>query len=281
VTARAIVVELRQLMIRLGGPVEVRLMTGIAAGRRPGELRGMTGHTRCARMGAGKREGGAGVVVGCRLPGRGGVTEIALMGEPAGLVIRLGCCREVGVVTLIAVGGSPSIAVAMAGHTGSPDVSTGQREDRGMIESARSPVGRGRCMALLTLMRETCLPVVRLLRRLIPLPVTAIAVHRCPAILLPGMTHVAGLAVGDRMGANQRETVRRVHLECTLPALPITRRVASLAVGPQRPAVVIGVAVDAARADVTKHGIFVATRAPSRTVRAGQMKTRGVVVEHQ
>lgn len=65
----AILIELRQLMVRLGRLIIVSLVTGITCCRRPRVLRGMTGNTRGLQMRAGQGERGRVMVILCGDPG--------------------------------------------------------------------------------------------------------------------------------------------------------------------------------------------------------------------
>lgn len=86
---RAILIELRQLMVRLGCLIVIGLVTGITCGRCTGVLSGMTGYTGCLEMRAGQRERGRVMVVLCGDPGIDTVAQRTIVREAAGLMVRL------------------------------------------------------------------------------------------------------------------------------------------------------------------------------------------------
>lgn len=188
---RAVLIELRQLVIRFGGLIKIGLMTRIACGRSPGILSRVTGNTGGLRMRAGQWERGRAMIIERRLPGSDRVTKRAVMRESAGLMIRFNGRREVRAVTGVTISRRTGIAGYVTGLAGDALVTADEGERGRVIVFGIAPACRCCRVTFLTLDRETRLGMNRLFSCGVDLTVTVVAIHRSSGILLPRVAAVA------------------------------------------------------------------------------------------
>ena len=188
---RAVLIELRQLVIRFGRLIIISLMACIACGRSSGVLRRMAGNTGGLRMRSGQGERGRAMIIERRLPGSDRMTKRAVMRESADLMIRLNGRREVRAVTGITIRRRTGIAGYVTGLAGDSLVTADEGERGRVIVFGIAPTCRCRRVTFLTLDRETRLSMDRLFGRGVNLTVTVVAIHRSSGILL---SRVAAMA---------------------------------------------------------------------------------------
>jgi uncharacterized membrane protein len=105
VARRTIMPECRGDVVRIRRQREVRLVTGIAVGKRQLVVpTGVAGYTRGSRMGSRERKSCRRMVECCTIPRRLRVTLSAIMAVAIGNMVRVACPCEITLVALIAVG---------------------------------------------------------------------------------------------------------------------------------------------------------------------------------
>jgi hypothetical protein len=140
-------------VIRISDFREIRLVTRPAIGRRPGKLTSlMAEKTICREMRPREREIRFVMIEGGRIPSRRGVARSTIVRELVCLMIRVLRCREISLMTAVAIRRKTGIAaVSVARPAQYCRVSSGQRECRfRMIERRGFPYGRGmtRCAVM-------------------------------------------------------------------------------------------------------------------------------------
>lgn len=112
-------------MVRISRVGKIRLVAGIAVGRRASITAGVAGSTTDLNMGAGKREGCCRVIELRRLPGNDRMTQLAVVGEPIRFMRRIGGRSEIGAVAGVAIRIRVRISRSMAVLAGDALVTSG------------------------------------------------------------------------------------------------------------------------------------------------------------
>lgn len=188
---RAVLIELRQLVIRFGGLIIIGLMARETCGRSPGILSRVTGNTDGLRMRAGQWERSRAMIIERRLPGSDRVTKRAVMRKSTGLMIRFNGRREVRAVTGITIRRRTAVAGYVTGLAGDALVTADEGERGRVIVFGIAPACRCCRVTFLTLDRETRLSMNWLFGRGVNLAVTVVAIHRRSGIFL---SRVAAMA---------------------------------------------------------------------------------------
>jgi len=109
--------------------------------------------------------------------------------------------------------------------------------------------------------------------------VATVAIRGRPRVLLFDVFGVTRLAVSDRVDPHEGEAPFCVEIEYISSVLPVSRGMTPAAVEAELAIVVVRVAIDAGRPDVTERKVLMASRALGGPVSASQGKAGFVVVE--
>ena len=266
-------------VVRIVGVLEVRLVAGVAAGRRAGVAGAVALEAAGRGVRAGQREVRGVVVEGRGLPGLGVVAEHALGVEAGGRVIRVRGAVVVALMAADAGGGLAAEAPLVAGRAVQRGVRAVEREEGVVVEVAVAPARRHRGVAVQAVGGHARLLVVGIRRRLVVGGVAGEAVAGRAREGLALGPAVTGLAVHTRVDAHQREAAGGMEGQGTVIGLPVVRRVAGRAVEAQLAGVDVGVAVRAGRRHAPEAQVAVAAVAVGSRVRPLEGVARGLVVE--
>ena len=240
----------------------------------------MAGRAIQGGVGAGEDETGAGMIKFRAQPsGRAVALRAGLRESDLDVVGVLGAVVVLGVATdavcrraLVAPAHVTGDAVQLGVRAGQGETGEGR-----MIKArARPRVHRG--VALLALRRKSQGSVTGRFRAEVRIHVTADAIGGQSLVLADGGAFVAGLAIGDRVRADQREAVL-VLANGFQRDRPAVDAVALLALRSHLAAVNVGMAIGALVAHVGKHRIGMALLAGNVLVQAAQRVPRLVVIE--
>ena len=217
VTGRAIGREAGLLVIRVRGPLVVRLVTGVAESAQPVvDPAGMACGAVQGRVGPGQREARLRMVVDRPGPAVRVVALLAGSREPRLLVVRVVGTLLVRLVAGVAEGAQPVVdAAGVTRAARGLQVRTGQREVAvGMVERRRNP--RRGTVAHGAVGREPALGVIRVRGSLVVRLVARVADGAEAVVDAAG---VAGRAGRRRVGPGQREARLRVVVDRPGPAV--------------------------------------------------------------
>jgi len=206
---------------------------------------------------------------------------LAIGGKSHGNVSRFDSRLEIILMTSYTLIVSAGIGIDMAASAVNHLMRAPQFKCRSMLIYGMLPAAGHRKMTILAICVEARLGVVRIHAAVEVGLMAAAAVKRSACVFFPALTHVAGVAVGYRVGTHQRKAPGGVQLQDILMIGPVGRDMTSGAIDSELIPVNVGMAVDTSGADAREFQIHMAIGAGGQSVGSGKRKTGFVMIEFQ